>query len=158
MRVLVAGASGAIGTRLIPLLVSAGHRVTGLIRSPSKADSLRRVGAAPVVVAALDPQALREAVLGAQPEVVAHEMTALANASDLRHFDRAFAQTNRLRTEGLDHLLGAAREAVRERSSCRAIADGRSPVSAGRSRPKTIRWIRRRLGNSSVRFRLPLYC
>ena len=60
---------------------------------------------------ALDPPALREAVLGAQPEVVVHEMTALANASDLRHFDRAFAQTNRLRTEGLDHLLAAAREA-----------------------------------------------
>jgi nucleoside-diphosphate-sugar epimerase len=62
-------------------------------------------------VDALDLPALREAVLGAQPEVVVHEMTALANASDLRHFDRAFAQTNRLRTEGLDHLLAAAREA-----------------------------------------------
>ncbi len=111
MRVLVAGATGAIGIRLIPRLVAAGHSVTGLTRSPSKAEPLRRAGASPVVVDALDPPALREAVLGARPEVVVHEMTALANASDLRHFDRAFAQTNRLRTEGLDHLLAAAREA-----------------------------------------------
>ena len=110
MRVLVAGASGAVGIRLIRILVAAGHRVTGLTRSPSKAEPLRRAGATPVVVDALDPPALREAVLGAQPEVVVHEMTALANASDLRCFDSAFAQTNRLRTEGLDHLLGAARE------------------------------------------------
>ena len=111
MRVLIAGASGAIGIRLIPMLVSAGHQVTGLIRSPSKAEPLRQAGAAPVVVDALDRPALREAVLSAQPEVAVHEMTALANASDLRHFDRVFAQTNRLRTEGLDHLLAAAREA-----------------------------------------------
>ena len=111
MRVLIAGASGAIGIRLIPMLVSAGHQVTGLIRSPSKAELLRQTGAKPVVVDALDRPALREAVLSAQPEVAVHEMTALANASDLRHFDRVFAQTNRLRTEGLDHLLAAAREA-----------------------------------------------
>ena len=111
MRVLVAGASGAVGIRLIPILVAGGHSVTGLIRSPSKAESVRRAGATSVVVDALDPPALREAVVGAQPEVVVHEMTALANASDLRHFDRVFAQTNRLRTEGLDHLLAAAREA-----------------------------------------------
>ena len=109
MRILVAGASGAIGLRLIPLLVTAGHRVTGLIRSPLKAEPLLRAGATPVVVDALDRQALREAVLGTQPEVVVHEMTALANASDLRHFDRAFARTNRLRTEGLDHLCRGAR-------------------------------------------------
>ncbi len=111
MRVLVAGASGAVGIRLIRILVAAGHSVTGLIRSPPTAEPVRRAGATPVVVDALDPPALREAVVGAQPEVVVHEMTALANASDLRHFDRVFAQTNRLRTEGLDHLLAAAREA-----------------------------------------------
>jgi 2-alkyl-3-oxoalkanoate reductase len=110
MRVLVAGASGAVGIRLIRILVAAGHRATGLTRSPSKAEPLRRAGATPVVVHALDPPALREAVLGAQPEVVVHEMTSLPDATDLRQFDRAFAQTNRLRTEGLDHLLGAARE------------------------------------------------
>lgn len=111
MRVLVAGASGAAGIRLLPMLVAAGHCVTGLTRSPSKAEAVRRAGASSAVVDALDPSALREAILAAQPEVVVHEMTALANASDLRHFDRTFAQTNRLRTEGLDRLLAAAREA-----------------------------------------------
>ena len=111
MRILVAGASGAVGIRLVPMLVAAGHEVTGLTRSPPKTDALRRAGAAPAVVDALDAAALREAVVSARPEVVVHEMTALANASDLRHFDRAFAQTNRLRTEGLDHLLAAARHA-----------------------------------------------
>ena len=111
MRVLVAGASGAVGSRLIPRLAAAGHEVTGLTRSPAKADALRRAGATPLVVDALDAAALREAVLSARPEIVVHEMTALGNASDLRHFERAFAQTNRLRTEGLDHLLAAARQA-----------------------------------------------
>jgi 2-alkyl-3-oxoalkanoate reductase len=110
MRVLIAGATGAIGSRLTPRLVAAGHSVTGFTRSPSKAGALRRAGATPAVVDALDPFAVREAVLNARPEVVVHEMTALANASDLRHFERAFAQTNRLRTEGLDHLLAAVRE------------------------------------------------
>ena len=110
MRVLVAGASGAVGSRLIPMLTAADHDVTGLTRSPSKADALRRAGATAAVVDALDAPALREVVLSARPEVVVHEMTALANASDLRHFDRAFTQTNRLRTEGLDHLLAAARD------------------------------------------------
>ena len=94
------------------MLVAAGHEVIGLTRSPAKTDALGRAGARrPVVVDALDPPALREAVLSARPEVVVHEMTALSNASDLTHFDRAFAETNRLRTEGLDHLLAAAREA-----------------------------------------------
>jgi nucleoside-diphosphate-sugar epimerase len=95
---------------LIPRLAAAGHEVTGITRSPPKADALRRAGANPIVVDALDEAALRDAVLSARPEVVVHEMTALGNASDLRHFERAFAQTNRLRTEGLDYLLAAARQ------------------------------------------------
>ena len=154
MRVFVAGASGGLGSRLIPMLVAAGHDVTGVTRSPSKADALRRAGANPMVVDALDAGALREAVLNARPEVVVHEMTALGNASDLRHFDRAFAQTNRLRTEGLDHLLAAARESGARRVWRRAIAAGRSPASGVGSRPKTTLWIRRRRGNSSARSRL----
>ena len=110
MRVLVAGASGAVGARLIPMLVAAGHDVTGLTRSPSKTGAVAARRSDPGRRGRPRRAAVREAVLSARPEVVVHEMTALANASDLRHFDRAFAQTNRLRTEGLDHLLAAARE------------------------------------------------
>jgi nucleoside-diphosphate-sugar epimerase len=111
MRVMVAGATGAVGARLIPLLVSAGHEVADLTRSPAKAHAIERAGARTTVADALDPSAVRAAVLDARPEVVVHEMTALRNASDLTHFDRTFAVTNRLRTEGLDPLLAAAKEA-----------------------------------------------
>jgi nucleoside-diphosphate-sugar epimerase len=111
MRVMIAGATGAVGTRLVSRLVAAGHEVTGLTRSVSKVDTLREAGATPMVVDAFDASAVRAAVMEARPEIIVHEMTALTNASDLTHFDRAFAVTNRLRTEGLDHLLGAAKEA-----------------------------------------------
>ncbi|HKN29669.1 MAG TPA: NAD(P)-dependent oxidoreductase [Roseiarcus sp.] len=110
MKVLVAGATGAVGSRLVPLLVAAGHRVAGLTRSPAKAETLRWAGAEAWVVDAFDRNAVRSAVLEARPEVVVHEMTALTNGSDLVHFDRAFATTNRLRTEALDHLIAAAEE------------------------------------------------
>jgi nucleoside-diphosphate-sugar epimerase len=110
MRVLVAGATGAVGGRLVSLLVTAGHQVTGLTRISAKAAEIERAGATAAVADALDGQLVRDLVRAARPEVVIHEMTALANASDLTHFDRSFAMTNRLRTEGLDHLLAAARE------------------------------------------------
>ncbi len=110
MKVLIAGATGAVGSRLFPLLVAAGHRVAGLTRSPAKVEALRRAGVEARVVDAFDRNAVRAAVLEARPEVVVHEMTALPNASDLVHFDRAFATTNRLRTEALDHLIAAAEE------------------------------------------------
>ena len=110
MRVMVAGATGAIGIRLVPLLVAAGHTVTGLTRSASKTEALIRAGAVAVAVDALDAAALRKAALDARPEVIVHEMTAISGASDLAHFDQAFTATNRLRTEGLDNLLAAARE------------------------------------------------
>jgi 2-alkyl-3-oxoalkanoate reductase len=110
MRVLIAGATGAVGSRLVSLLVAAGHQVTGLARSSAKAAEIERAGATAAVADALDGQLARAVVLDAQPEVIIHEMTALPNASDLTHFDRSFALTNRLRTEGLDHLLAAARE------------------------------------------------
>ena len=110
MRILVAGATGAVGSRLVPRLVAAGHAVTGLTRSPAKVEGLRAAGAAATVVDALDFTAVRAALRDARPEVVIHEMTAISNASDLAHFDRAFAATNRLRTDGVDYLLVAARE------------------------------------------------
>jgi nucleoside-diphosphate-sugar epimerase len=106
MRVLVAGATGAIGRQLVPRLVEAGHEVHGLTRSASKQALLRELGAVPVVADALDPDQVAEAVGGARPEVIVHQLTAIG-AVDTRHMERSFALTNRLRTEGTDHLLSA---------------------------------------------------
>jgi nucleoside-diphosphate-sugar epimerase len=111
MRVLVAGATGAVGRRLVPRLIAAGHQVTGTTRREDKADGLRALGAKPVVVDALDGVAVGEAVARAEPEVVIHELTALSGASNLRKFDQTFAVTNELRTRGLDNLLTAAKAA-----------------------------------------------
>src|SRR6478735_5065072 len=109
MRVLVAGATGAMGRQLVPRLVRAGHEVHGMTRSESKQVLLQELGAVPVVADALDPEQVARAVATARPEVVVHELTSIG-PMDMRHFDRAFAQTNRLRTEGTDHLLSAARD------------------------------------------------
>jgi nucleoside-diphosphate-sugar epimerase len=106
MRVFVAGATGAIGKQLVPRLVAAGHEVHGMTRSASKQAMLDELGAVPVVANALDPDQVAEAVATAKPEVIVHELTAIG-AVDMRHFDRAFALTSRLRTEGTDHLLSA---------------------------------------------------
>jgi nucleoside-diphosphate-sugar epimerase len=106
MRVFVAGATGAIGRQLVPRLVVAGHEVHGMTRSESKQAMLSELGAVPVVADALDPDQVAEAVARARPEVIVHQLTAIG-AVDMRHFDRDFALTNRLRTEGTDHLLSA---------------------------------------------------
>jgi nucleoside-diphosphate-sugar epimerase len=109
MRVLVAGAAGAIGRYLVPQLVAAGHHVTATTRSEAKVDLLRNRGAEPVVVDGLDAVAVGEAVAHAEPDAIVHQMTALSGGSGLRHFDRTFATTNALRTVGTDNLLAAAR-------------------------------------------------
>jgi nucleoside-diphosphate-sugar epimerase len=111
MRVFVAGASGAIGTRLVPQLIDRGHEVIGSFRSPGNAERVRALGAEPVALDLLDARAVRKAVLEAAPDAIVHQATALANVRFSRSFDRGFAQTNRLRTEGTDALLAAAREA-----------------------------------------------
>jgi 2-alkyl-3-oxoalkanoate reductase len=111
MRVFVAGASGAVGSRLIRLLVSAGHSVIGLTRTPAKAEAIERDGAEASVADALNRAAIVAAVTRAKPDVVVHEMTSISAANDLRRFDRLFAATNRLRTQGLDNLLAAAKQA-----------------------------------------------
>jgi nucleoside-diphosphate-sugar epimerase len=111
MRVFVAGASGAIGSRLVPQLIDAGHEVIGTHTSPSSGERIRALGAKPTALDLLDRHAVREAVLEAAPDAIVHQATALTNARFGRSFDRTFAQTNRLRTEGTDNLLAAAREA-----------------------------------------------
>src|SRR5947209_8082458 len=115
MRILVAGATGALGKQLVPRLVASGHDVVGMTRTPGKQDALRGLGATPVVADALDPEQVARAVAEAEPEAIVHQLTALPGALDMRHFDRTFATTNRLRTEGTDHLLAAGRAAAVER-------------------------------------------
>jgi nucleoside-diphosphate-sugar epimerase len=109
MKVFVAGATGALGRRLVPLLVGSGHEVVGMTRTASKQDALRALGARPIVADALDPEAVARAVAAAGPEVIVHQLTALSAPLDLRHIDRFMAMTNRLRTEGTDHLIAAGR-------------------------------------------------
>jgi len=108
MKVFVAGATGAIGRQLVPRLVAAGHQVHGMTRTESKQALLREQGALPVVADALDADQVATAVASAQPDVIIHELTAIPDTLDLRHFDQSFALTNRLRTEGTDNLLSAA--------------------------------------------------
>jgi nucleoside-diphosphate-sugar epimerase len=107
MKVFVAGATGAIGRQLVPRLVAAGHEVHGMTRRASKGAMLHDMGAMPVVADALDRDQLAEAMTSVRPDVVVHELTAIGEL-DMRHFDRDFAATNRLRTEGTDNLLAAA--------------------------------------------------
>jgi 2-alkyl-3-oxoalkanoate reductase len=108
MRVFVAGATGGIGSRLVPQLVARGHEVTGTTTRPGGIEPLRAAGAEAVVVDGLDAAAVREAVGRAEPDAIVHEMTALAGKPDMKHFDRWFAVTNRLRTVGTTNLLAAA--------------------------------------------------
>jgi nucleoside-diphosphate-sugar epimerase len=108
MKVFVAGGTGVVGQRLRPRLVAAGHEVVSTTRYPKKTETVRQAGAQPVVVDGLDERAMLEAVTRAEPQVVIHEMTGLAGANDLRHWDRWFATTNELRTRGTDILIRAA--------------------------------------------------
>src|SRR3954452_8899667 len=109
MKVLVAGATGALGKQLVPRLVANGHEVVGMTRTESKSEAVRELGVTPIVADALDPDQVARAVAGAEPEVIVHELTALSGVLDMRHFDRDFALTNKLRTEGTDNLLAAGR-------------------------------------------------
>jgi 2-alkyl-3-oxoalkanoate reductase len=125
MRVFLAGASGAIGTRLVPQLIDRGHQVIGTFRSPGHAERVRALGAEPVALDLLDPRVVRKAVLEAEPDAIVHEATALADARFTRSLDRTFAQTSRLRTEGTDALLAAAREAGVQRFVAQSFASMR---------------------------------
>ena len=131
MRVFVAGASGAVGSRLVPQLVDAGHDVTGTHNSPSSAQLLRTLGAKPVMVDLLDAGAVRRAVLENEPEAIVHEATALADATWGRNFDKVFERTNELRTTGTDALLAAAQEAGVRRFVAQSFASYRYAREGG---------------------------
>jgi nucleoside-diphosphate-sugar epimerase len=109
MRIFVAGGTGVVGRRLVPQLVANGHEVTATTRDPDKSGLLHQLGAEAAVMDGLDAVSVGEAVAAARPEAIVHQMTAIAGKPDFKHFDRWFATTNRLRTEGTDHLLAAAR-------------------------------------------------
>ena len=111
MRVFVMGATGAVGRYLVPGLIAAGHEVTATTRTPGKVAQLREAGAEPVIVDGLDREAVIAAVQAAAPEVIVHQMTALADMRSLRKPDKLFAATNELRTRGTDNLLAAAARA-----------------------------------------------
>src|SRR5258705_9512464 len=128
MRVFVAGASGAIGRRLVPSLVEAGPDVTGMTRTADKTESLSAAGCEPVVCDALDPDAVRDAVAGAKPEVVVHELTAIPPAFNPRRMAEEFEPTNRLRTDGTRHLVDAATAAGARRIVAQSIAFAYAPT------------------------------
>lgn len=109
MKIFIAGASGAIGGQLVPQLVARGHEVVGTTRSAAKTGALRALGAEPVIIDALDPNSVGDVVAKTEPEVIVHQLTALSGPLNLRNVKRGAAVTNRLRTEGTDHLLAAAR-------------------------------------------------
>ena len=132
MRVFVAGASGAIGSRLVPPLIERGHEVIGTSRSPERVERVLALGAEARQLDLLDEAAVRRAVLETEPEAIVHQATALANAEFSRNFDRAFAQTNRLRTAGTDALLAAARAAGVPRLVAQSYASGRYIREGGR--------------------------
>jgi nucleoside-diphosphate-sugar epimerase len=111
MTIFVAGGTGAVGRQLVPLLASRGHRVLATTRTPAKTAGLRAAGAEPIVVDGLDREGLLDAVVSGRPEAVVHEMTALSGTTNLRNIDETMALSNRLRTEGTEYLLAAARAA-----------------------------------------------
>jgi nucleoside-diphosphate-sugar epimerase len=133
MKILVAGATGAMGRQLVPRLVAGGHDVAGMTRSESKLEIVRSLGATPVIADALEPEEVARAVGEVEPEIIVHQLTALAGSlTDSRHPDRAFALTDRLRTEGTDHLLAAGRAVGMRRFVAQSYAGWRF---ARRGRP-----------------------
>jgi len=131
MRVLVIGASGVIGTRLVPRLREQGHEVVGTSRSAAKAEQLSALGAEPAVLDVLDASAVRDVVAAAHPDAIIYESTAIKGISDFKHLDRSFGPTNRLRTEGTDNVLAAARQAGVSRIIAQSYAPNRYKREGG---------------------------
>ena len=158
MKVFVAGATGALGTQLVPQLVAAGHDVIGMTRSSAKTDMLRALGARPVVADALDPDTVARVVAQTEPEVIVHQLTALKGEPGLREMrnpDRFGAMTNRLRTEGTDHLLAAGRAVGIRRfiaQSIVAIAGTGGPVKTEDDPPDPDLPAKLRPGADAIRY------
>ena len=131
MRVLVVGASGAIGVRLVPQLIERGHEVVGTFRSPGNAPRLSALGAEPMALDVLDAPAVRRAVLDTKPDAIVHQATALTDVRFGRSLDRSFGPTNRLRTEGTDNLLAAADKAGVRRFVAQSFASYRYAREGG---------------------------
>jgi nucleoside-diphosphate-sugar epimerase len=131
MRIFLAGATGAIGRQLVPLLVADGHDVVGATRSPGKVERLRAAGAEPVLLDALDAAAVRTAVADSRPDAVIHELTALPQRIDPRKMERDFALNDRLRSEGTRYLVDAAQAAGAKRIIAQSIAFAYAPGPQG---------------------------
>jgi nucleoside-diphosphate-sugar epimerase len=131
MRVFVAGATGVIGRRLVPLLIADGHQVTGMVRSPQRIDAVRAMSAEPAIADALDAEAVRTAVSDARPDAVIHELTSLPPRIDPRKLERDFALNDRLRSEGTRHLVAAAQAAGAGRIVAQSIAFAYAPGPVG---------------------------
>ncbi len=132
MRVFIAGATGVVGRHLVSALIAGGHEVTGTTRSPAKAAELQDLGATPVIADGLDRRAIVDAVKAAQPDVIVHQMTALAGLRSFRNFDKQFAVTNELRTKGTDYLLEAARQVGARRFIAQSYVGWNIRTRAGR--------------------------
>jgi nucleoside-diphosphate-sugar epimerase len=131
MRVFVAGATGVIGRRLVPMLIADGHQVTGMVRSSQRIDALRAIGAEPAIADALDAEAVRSAVSDARPDAVIHELTSLPPRIDPRKLERDFALNDRLRSEGTRHLVAAAQAEGARRIIAQSIAFAYAPGPTG---------------------------
>lgn len=128
MKVVVAGATGAIGRQLLPMLADAGHEVAGITRSEAKQDAVRAAGAQPLVADALDPGQLAAVLRSSRPEVVVHELTAIPASVDPRRFAEDFAPTNRVRREGTRNLVAGAVAAGARRIVAQSIAQAYAPT------------------------------
>jgi nucleoside-diphosphate-sugar epimerase len=127
MRIFLAGASGAIGRRLVPLLVQAGHHVTGMTRSAAAAAELERAGASTAIVDVYDAPALTSAVVAAKPDAMIHQLTDLPREFGQAKIAASYAANSRIRTEGTRNLIAAAQAAGARRFIVQSIAFAYAP-------------------------------
>ncbi|MCB0190742.1 MAG: NAD(P)-dependent oxidoreductase [Anaerolineae bacterium] len=130
MKIFIAGATGAIGRYLLPRLTEAGHEVTAMTRSQNRMEQIRQAGAKPVVCDVFDRDHLKQAMVTAQPEIVIHQLTNLPQQIDPRRVEQALAQTNRLRTEGTEILMEAAKAAGTRRFIAQSVAFYYAPTGS----------------------------